>query len=117
MATGYPDSEVLGAFLGTLKTPSSEKYLILAASTHALGIEREWVKSHFRSKNHRGTSEFLERLLDSYRGRNTSEYPVPPLSLDSPKIKILPDAQLGSLAVEALHGRERLSEKSRTLLL
>jgi hypothetical protein len=109
--TGYPDSEVLCAFLKALKIPGEGKYVILASSTQAPGIDKEWVLNHFHAKSTRDVSELLQGLLESYQTRNASEHSIPSLVLDSPKLKIIDMEELRNLAVEALHGRERLSAK------
>ena len=67
IAAGCPDSEVQDAFLVTLKAPIAEKYVILAAETHAPGIERAWITSRLQARPSLDTN----RVLEAFRCRRS----------------------------------------------
>lgn len=106
--TAYPDSEVVGAFLLTLSKPSPGKYVILAAETYAPAIEHEWITHQLQERPSRDANLVLGDLLASYEARNGTVHTVP-ANIESSSVRIVTPDVLGGLAVEALHGRERLS--------
>jgi hypothetical protein len=103
------DSEVIGAFLETLNASLHDKCVILAKETHAPAIEREWITNQIRASN-ANVQGYIDNLLESYRRRNSGDHSVP-TSLNSPRVRVVSTDELRRLAVEAVGGRERLSER------